>query len=197
MKKGYWCLALAIICMPLAFAETGLSQSQATELAREALAKQNKLLKKNLAVDSARAVQWPDSSLGCPQPGMMYTQIITPGYRVTLMDTASGDIHFVHVGGGRAVVCDKTASTRSQTEKNLRFGQRWQQSQKAQKLLADRLSVSLDKIRIVGTRKLPTDKASPLCKEKPTNEEIQVIELSYRDRVYRYGIIDNRLVACD
>ena len=25
-----------------------------------------------------------DSSLGCPQPGMMYTQVITPGYRVVL-----------------------------------------------------------------------------------------------------------------
>jgi hypothetical protein len=25
-----------------------------------------------------------DSSLGCPQPGMMYTQVITPGYRVIL-----------------------------------------------------------------------------------------------------------------
>lgn len=27
---------------------------------------------------------FPDSSLGCPQPGMMYTQVITPGYRVVL-----------------------------------------------------------------------------------------------------------------
>jgi hypothetical protein len=27
---------------------------------------------------------WPDSSIGCPQPGMAYSQIITPGYIVTV-----------------------------------------------------------------------------------------------------------------
>jgi len=28
--------------------------------------------------------EWPDTSLGCPEPGMMYTQVITPGYLVVL-----------------------------------------------------------------------------------------------------------------
>jgi hypothetical protein len=27
-------------------------------------------------------VDWPDSSLGCPQPDMAYAQVITPGYKV-------------------------------------------------------------------------------------------------------------------
>ena len=197
MKNGRCFAILMVIFMPFASAETQLSQSQATELARNTLAKQNKLLLKNLEVDAAKAMQWPDSSLGCPQPGMMYAQIITPGYQVTLLDTSSGNIHFVHVGAGRAVVCDKTDSTRTQTEKNLRFGQRWQQTQKAQQLLAERLSVPRNEIRIIGTRKLETDKAGPLCKEEPTKAQMQVIELSYRDRTYRYGIIGNRLVACD
>lgn len=30
------------------------------------------------------AVEWPDGSLGCPQPGVSYLQVITPGYRVVL-----------------------------------------------------------------------------------------------------------------
>jgi len=30
------------------------------------------------------AVEWPDASLGCPQPDMMYAQVITPGYRILL-----------------------------------------------------------------------------------------------------------------
>jgi hypothetical protein len=34
-------------------------------------------------VDTAE-VEWPDSSLGCPQPGMSYLQVITPGYRIVL-----------------------------------------------------------------------------------------------------------------
>ena len=29
-------------------------------------------------------VTWPDASLGCPLPGMMYAQVLVPGYRVTL-----------------------------------------------------------------------------------------------------------------
>jgi hypothetical protein len=32
----------------------------------------------------AEAVMWSDGSLGCPEPGRMYTQAIVPGYRVVL-----------------------------------------------------------------------------------------------------------------
>jgi hypothetical protein len=32
----------------------------------------------------AESVIWPDSSLGCPRPGEMYLQVLTPGYRVVL-----------------------------------------------------------------------------------------------------------------
>ena len=28
--------------------------------------------------------EWSDSSLGCPQPGMSYLQVITPGYLIRL-----------------------------------------------------------------------------------------------------------------
>src|SRR5688500_17904760 len=32
----------------------------------------------------AEAVTWSDGSIGCPEPGMMYTQALVPGYRVVL-----------------------------------------------------------------------------------------------------------------
>ena len=35
-----------------------------------------------LAIIAVEARDWPDSSLGCPQPGRAYAQIVTPGYRV-------------------------------------------------------------------------------------------------------------------
>jgi hypothetical protein len=35
-------------------------------------------------VVSAEPRQWPDTSLGCPKPGKMYAQVITPGYRVAV-----------------------------------------------------------------------------------------------------------------
>jgi hypothetical protein len=37
-----------------------------------------------ILVVQATAQEWPDASLGCPQPGMMYAQVITPGYQIIL-----------------------------------------------------------------------------------------------------------------
>ena len=38
----------------------------------------------DIKVISEEAVTWPDGSLGCPQPGMMYTQALVAGYRIVL-----------------------------------------------------------------------------------------------------------------
>lgn len=37
-----------------------------------------------IEVMTAEAVTWPDGSLGCPEPGMMYTQALVDGYQVVL-----------------------------------------------------------------------------------------------------------------
>ena len=46
--------------------------------------RQTGLDRESLEVLSAEAVTWPDGSLGCPKPGMMYTQALVPGYRVQI-----------------------------------------------------------------------------------------------------------------
>ncbi|MBI3958511.1 MAG: hypothetical protein HY328_06855 [Chloroflexi bacterium] len=38
----------------------------------------------SVQVVSVEGVDWSDSSLGCPQAGMMYAQVITPGYKIVL-----------------------------------------------------------------------------------------------------------------
>lgn len=38
----------------------------------------------DLHVDQVDARQWGDSSLGCPRPGLMYSQIVTPGYFIVI-----------------------------------------------------------------------------------------------------------------
>jgi len=55
-----------------------------TEAAIRDAARQTGLAKEALAVVSAGAVTWSDGSLGCPQPGMMYTQALVPGYRIRI-----------------------------------------------------------------------------------------------------------------
>lgn len=37
-----------------------------------------------ISLVEATDVEWSDSSLGCPQPDMFYTQLITPGYLILL-----------------------------------------------------------------------------------------------------------------
>lgn len=37
-----------------------------------------------LVVTRAEFVEWPDGSLGCPEPGVMYTMAITPGYWIEI-----------------------------------------------------------------------------------------------------------------
>ncbi len=38
-----------------------------------------------MKVASAQAVNWRDGALGCPQPGLSYTQALVPGWRVELV----------------------------------------------------------------------------------------------------------------
>lgn len=52
-----------------------------------------------VAVVSIDEVTWPDSSLGCPQKGMMYTQVLTPGIRIVL--EANGLQYRYHAGNSR------------------------------------------------------------------------------------------------
>jgi len=58
-----------------------------------------------VTVLSFEAVQWSDASLGCPQPGMMYAQVITPGYRLLLQ--AKGKEYEIHTDqtGQVVVIC--------------------------------------------------------------------------------------------
>ena len=48
---------------------------------------------------SAEAKTWPDKSLGCPQPGMVYTQVTVDGALIELR--VAGAMYNYHSGGGR------------------------------------------------------------------------------------------------
>lgn len=52
-----------------------------------------------IEVVSAQSVVWPDRSLGCPQPGMVYPQVLADGYRIELR--AQDQVYFYHGGEGR------------------------------------------------------------------------------------------------
>lgn len=64
----------------------------------------------SLEVVSAEAVVWPDGSLGCPEPGVVYTMAPVPGYRVRIR---SGDRLLEYHAGrrGNVVLCPAARST--------------------------------------------------------------------------------------
>lgn len=51
----------------------------------------------------AEAVDWMNESLGCPQAGRSYDQVITPGYRVIL--SYQYQDYNVHLGEHHELVC--------------------------------------------------------------------------------------------
>jgi hypothetical protein len=52
----------------------------------------------------SQAVQWPDGAMGCPEPGMMYTQALVPGYRVRFQ--VDDEIYSYHAAqGGSFKLC--------------------------------------------------------------------------------------------
>lgn len=61
----------------------------------------------DVRVASVEQVEWRDASLGCPKPGQMYAQVITPGYKIVL--EANGNTYEFHTGlngEGPLVRCD-------------------------------------------------------------------------------------------
>lgn len=54
------------------------------QVAKEDVAHRTGLDQGAIRLGSAESVTWLDGSLGCPQPDVMYTQMLVPGYRVRI-----------------------------------------------------------------------------------------------------------------
>jgi hypothetical protein len=61
-----------------------------------------------ISVASATLQQWSDSSLGCPEPGRQYAQVVTDGSLIVL--GAGGKEYRYHAGGSRPpFLCEQPA----------------------------------------------------------------------------------------
>lgn len=73
-----------------------------------------------ISLREARGVTWPDTSLGCPQPGMAYNQVLTPGLMIRL--SAGGQMYSYQSGGGREpFLCEQTSVIPEPTPKTDEF----------------------------------------------------------------------------
>jgi hypothetical protein len=57
----------------------------------------------DVTVINAEAVTWSDGSLGCPEPGVLYTQALIDGYRVVV--EAGGQALDYRIGNGEPRLC--------------------------------------------------------------------------------------------
>ena len=81
------CLAGAVLFAGAASAQAPVHEEVPAALLdkiRTAAASEAHVSAGDVKVLSAQAVNWPNGALGCPKPGVMYTQAIVPGYRVEL-----------------------------------------------------------------------------------------------------------------
>jgi len=74
------------------------------EAAKADLAQRLNIAADQIEVVKAEAVQWPDGSLGCPKPGMSYTQAIVPGFQIIL--SAGGQEYDYHANQEKVFLCE-------------------------------------------------------------------------------------------
>jgi hypothetical protein len=56
-------------------------------------------------VVSVMAVDWPNSGLGCPEPGQAYAQVITPGFAI-VVDAAGTRLSYHTDQSDRLIACE-------------------------------------------------------------------------------------------
>ncbi len=187
--------AAAVVTILLAMQPDAQSHSQsasdAAAMARRVAAERLAVPVDRLQVVSTTPAEWRDSSLGCPERGMMYTPAITPGYKVTLRE---GDrLHVVHVSAATAIVC--SSRTDPKLSSRITHGPPLKASANVRAVLAARLRVSPSRVRIVSARPA----VAGTCPAAPQTAAgaAFIVEATVDGRGYRYYSDEQNTVACD
>jgi hypothetical protein len=86
-------------------AQPAAANDAAAQLAIESLSNKLSIAPDSIEVVHSAVMDWPDSSIGCPRPGVEYLQVVTRGSLVLLR--ANHKVYRVHVGSNRALVCEQ------------------------------------------------------------------------------------------
>ena len=88
---------------PMASTKGSVSEEMIAAAKADAIQRTGKS-EKDVTVVSAERVSWSDASVGCPAPGRMYAQVITPGYRIVLK-VGQEQLSYHAGSGGKPVLC--------------------------------------------------------------------------------------------
>jgi hypothetical protein len=150
-----------------------------------------------IQIDSVRAVEWRDSSIGCPQPNEAYLQVITPGHRITLR--LDGNFYFVHEANGKAFICERRKAVGGvMPQLELEWAE---MAVAARRDLAGHLGVDEDQIIIAAGESTTFSDASLGCSEPGVeyavgNRHGYVLTLRHGSRNYTYHTDLDRVIPC-
>jgi LysM repeat protein len=109
ITRGLIVIMAFLLTLPV-FAQ-GDTQTEIPEAVDLALASLSQRLREDVTFETVAAFNWErqqfaDTSLGCPEPGQVYAEVVTPGYQVDL--TYAGTVYDYRVSedGEQVILCD-------------------------------------------------------------------------------------------
>jgi len=165
------------------------------DLVRQDLSEQLAIPADEIRVVDIEAVEWPDSSMGCPQPGMSYLQVITPGYKIVL--EVNGEEYTYHTGTSAFILCktetamDEPKSADPQPDKSPLDAKTAALVEEAKKDLMERAGVDMKDITVLAATKVEWPDSSLGCPKPGMNYLMVVtpgvlIKLSAEGESYEY-----------
>jgi hypothetical protein len=194
MATGIATFVVAIWPLVTAFAQQpGKPDAEAGALARRTLAAKLSVPIDRIRIVSVSPAEWRDSSLGCPERGMMYTQVLTSGYKVRLRD---GDReHEVHVAAGQAVICGSRAESKLPSATLISGSLKAGDAVRA--AVAARMRIESARVRIISTRPARSDsRPCPAAPPEPTGAAF-IVDAQAETQTFRYYTDDAVTVSCD
>jgi len=208
-----WMIAMALVACAAPSqtpAQTPAENTDGDSDAKAILAEQRarQLLARDLVVEfddteviSREPHTWPDSSLGCGQPGDMAAQVITSGYAMVIK-TSHGNYR-VHATDKYAVVCGPATQWRNASgpRANMPLRNINLQIERARTDLSQKLSASDADIKTVGfvaDEWADSSMGCPAANESITSQVTKGyrITLEYQARAYTYHTDLVRVRAC-
>lgn len=81
-----------------------MNKEKQIELSKQHLASRMEVDPQNITLSGIESVSWRSGSMGCPKPGMMYTQALVPGVLIRL--TLDGETYRYHAAkNGQPFYC--------------------------------------------------------------------------------------------
>jgi hypothetical protein len=178
-------------------------QNRAVEAARRHMAGVLDVPVDQITLLQVEPVTWPDTSLGCLQPGRVYAQVLTPGYRILL--EYAGQRYELHSdqSGNSVISCDLPATSDRIPLSGMIS--KVEIVERARQHLADRIDLPLETVLLVGSEpsewndlSLGCGKPSPEFQKRSLSNPIPGfrILLSAVEETYEYHSGGEWLVFC-